>query len=205
MVKQENSLLKELATLKDNGHVYIISGPSGVGKGTLMSLLLKQHPDISLSISVTTRQPRPGETDGINYHFKSKEEFKQMIAEDQFIEWAEFAGNYYGTCTQNLLNALSEGKNIALEIDVQGALQVKQKIKEAILIFILPPSIEELESRLLKRNTETKETIANRLDIVKRELTQLKEFDYEIINENLDDALKNLKAIIIAEQSRIRK
>lgn len=205
MVETDDRLLKKLAILKNKGHLFIISGPSGVGKGTLLSLLLKKFPEILLSVSVTTRTPRIGETDGVNYHFTTRENFEEMIKQDKLIEWAEFAGNYYGTYTQSLLNAFEQSKDIALEIDVQGALQIKSKIKEAIMIFILPPSIDELEQRLLKRNTETKESIQNRLAIVREEVTKLKEFDYEIINENLDEALMYLESIVLAERSRIKR
>jgi guanylate kinase len=191
--------------MKKRGHIFVISGPSGVGKGTLLALLLKEHPEISLSISATTRLPRPQETDGINYFFISKEDFKEKIKKDRFLEWAEFAGNYYGTYKNLVENALNDEKDIALEIDVQGAIQIKNKIKDAILIFISPPSMEELEQRLINRNTESKQVIEKRLAIVKSEIGKIKEFDYEVVNDKLEDALKKLEAIILAQRCKIIK
>ncbi|MFH0702356.1 MAG: guanylate kinase [bacterium] len=188
---------------KNKSHIFVISGPSGVGKGTLLSMLIKKHPEISLSISVTTRKPRHKETDGVNYFFTAKEIFENLIKEEKLLEWAEFAGNYYGTYLKTVEKALSENKDIALEIDVKGAVQIKEKIKEAVLIFIMPPSMEELQTRLFKRSTESKEIIEKRLAVVTSEIESKKEFDYEIINEDLDEALRNLEAIILAERCRI--
>lgn len=205
MVNPDNSMLEKVVALKNSGHIYVISGPSGVGKGTLLSMILAKMPEISLSVSVTTRKPRPEEVDGVNYFFTSRENFEEMIKKELFIEWAEFAGNYYGTYTKSMLDALVQGHDIALEIDVQGALQIKKLIKEATLIFILPPSIEELESRLFKRNTETRESIDRRLAVVRQEITLVNQFDYEFVNGNLDEAMRYLEAIILAERSRIKK
>lgn len=178
------------------GKVFVIAGPSGVGKGTLLTKYLKEHPEVSLSVSATTRKPRPGEVHGINYFYLEKEEFLNLIHEEKLIEWAEFADNYYGTLYSTVENAINKGKNIALEIEVQGALQIKAKIKDAILIFILPPSKEELEARLVGRKTETQEAINKRLKTARKELEAKKEFDHNIINDNLEDAIKELEKTI---------
>ncbi|OGI21670.1 MAG: guanylate kinase [Candidatus Melainabacteria bacterium RIFOXYA12_FULL_32_12] len=193
-----------LANVNRKGRVFIISGPSGVGKGTLLSLLIGKHPEIVLSVSVTTRKPRTGEVHGVNYIFISKEEFEEMIEKDEFLEWAVFAGNYYGTYANIVQESLNMGLDVALEIDVKGALQVKEKLKDAILIFILPPSIAELQTRLFKRKTDSQESIQKRLSIVKSEIEKKHLFDYEIVNQDLDTAIKNLEAIVLAERCRIR-
>lgn len=194
-----------MENIENKGCIYVISGPSGVGKGTLMALLLDEHPEIALSVSVTTRKPRLGEIDGVDYYFTSKENFQNLAERDKFLEWAEFAGNFYGTYASTVEKSLTEGKEIALEIDVNGALQVKNKIKEAILIFIEPPSIEALQSRLFKRSTESQEVIEKRLSIVKQEFEMKNQFDYSIINEELDEAFKNLESIVLAERCKIKK
>jgi guanylate kinase len=180
----------------NTGKIFVISGPSGVGKGTLLKLLLNKHPEISLSTSATTRNPRKGEVDGINYFFLPKEQFEESIKNDEFLEWAKFADNYYGTYKKTVQNILQTGKNIALEIEVQGAMQVKKKMPEAVLIFISPPSIDELKDRLINRNTESEEIIRKRLSIVESEYKMKENFDYEIINDNLDTALVELEKII---------
>ena len=185
--------------MKKTGSIFVISGPSGVGKGTLLALLLEKHPEISLSISATTRAPRPREVNGINYFFISKDEFLENIKKDEFLEWAEFAGNYYGTYQNLVKNALNEGKDVALEIDVQGAMQIKNKIADVILVFISPPSIEVLEQRLINRNTESKQLIEKRLAVVKTEIEKIKEFDYEVVNDKLEEALKKLETIVIRD------
>lgn len=181
------------------GRLFVISGPSGVGKGTLVSMLLKNRPEIKLSVSATTRSPRSGEVDGVHYFFLTKDDFKNRIEYGEFFEWAEFSGNFYGTSKNFVKKMLENGHNVILEIEVKGALQVKSRLEEAILIFIEPPSLEELKTRLLKRNTESEQEIKNRLDIVKTELEQKKEFNYIIVNDNLDTALKNLETIITSE------
>jgi len=180
------------------GNIFVISGPSGVGKGTLLKMLLTKHPEISLSISATTRTPRQDEVQGENYFFVTKEKFEESIEKGEFLEWAKFADNYYGTYKKTVEKALSEGKNLALEIDVQGAMQIKEKMPEAILIFVSPPSIEELASRLKGRNTETEEVIQKRLSIAESEFKKKKYFDFEIINDNLDITLEELTNIVLS-------
>lgn len=182
-----------------NKKLFVLSGSSGVGKGTVLKGFLEKNPNFMLSISCTTRAPRPGEIDGVNYFFISQEEFKNCIENNKFLEWAEFAGNFYGTKKKYINQCLSEGKDIILEIDTQGALQVKKQMPEAVLIFISPPSFEALEKRLRGRHTEDEATIQKRLQQVKIELERAEKFDYKILNDNLDDAIKNLEDVIKGE------
>lgn len=180
--------------------LFVISGSSGVGKGTVLKGFLEKNPDFMLSISCTTRAPRKGEIDGVNYFFISKDEFQNCIDNDKFLEWAEFAGNRYGTKKKYIQQCLAEGKDIILEIDTQGALQVKKKMPEAVLIFICPPSIEALETRLRGRHTEDEATIQKRLQEVKTELERAENFDYKVVNDDLDKAISDLEKIISGEQ-----
>lgn len=182
-----------------NKKLFVISGSSGVGKGTVIGGFLKRNPHFTLSISCTTRQKRPGEVDGVNYFFLSKDEFKECIDGDKFLEWAEFAGNFYGTKQKYIMQCLEEGKNLILEIDTQGAMQVKKKMPESVLIFIAPPSFEALEKRLRGRHTEDEATIQRRLDAVKKELERAESFDYQIINDDVENAIESLEYIIKKE------
>ena len=182
-----------------NKKLFVISGSSGVGKGTVIGGFLKRNPQFTLSISCTTRQMRPGEVDGVNYFFLSKEEFKECIDGDKFLEWAEFAGNFYGTKQKYIMQCLEDGKNLILEIDTQGAMQVKKKMPESVLIFIAPPSFEVLEKRLRGRHTEDEATIQRRLDAVKKELERAESFDYQIINDDIENAIESLEYIIKKE------
>ena len=182
------------------GNLYIVAGCSGVGKGTLLKLFLERNPQLKLSVSCTTRNPREGEVHGKNYFFISVEEFKKNIKNNEFLEWAEFSGNYYGTQKQYIENKLNMGLNVILEIEVQGAKQVKEKMPEAISIFIMPPSIEALEARLRGRHTESEEAIQRRLSNANREIEAGKNFDYKVINDNLEDALNNLQKIFDAKR-----
>ncbi len=176
--------------------LFVISGSSGVGKGTIIKEFLKKNPDFKLSISCTTRPMRPGEKDGESYYFISREEFKQGIENGDFIEWAEFSNNYYGTRKSNIQKALKTGENLILEIETRGALQVKNKIPQAVLIFIAPPSFEELKKRLEGRQTEAPEVIQTRLGQAERENKESKNYDYIIINDKIPNAVKNLEEII---------
>lgn len=178
------------------GKLFVISGCSGVGKGTLLDMLLKRHPQLKLSVSATTRNPRPGEKEGVNYFFTGKEEFLNGVKNGEFLEWAEFNGNYYGTKKDRVEKMLSLGENLILEIETQGALQIKQKLPDAVLVFILPPSLEELENRLRGRNTEDEKSIQGRLHEVRREIECSKNYDYRIVNDNLERAFKELENII---------
>ena len=178
------------------GKLFVISGSSGVGKGTLISLLLKNNPNIMLSISHTTRTPRQGEIDGINYFFRTKEEFQKSIDENAFLEWAQYSDNFYGTKRKFVERKLNEGFDLILEIDTQGALKVKEQMPDAILIFILPPSLKDLENRLRGRKTETEEAIQKRLNFVESEMKNSSLYDYQIVNDDLQMALEKLKGII---------
>ena len=178
------------------GRLFVISGCSGVGKGTLLGMLLKQHPELKLSVSVTTRQPRPGEKDGVNYFFIDRKEFLKEVENEEFLEWAEFNGNCYGTKKAWVEKMLSRGENLILEIETNGALQIKQKLPKAVLIFILPPSLEELEHRLRGRNTEDEDAIQGRLHEVRREIECSKQYDYRVVNDSLEKALEELENII---------
>lgn len=178
------------------GKLFVISGSSGVGKGTLLKLFLEKHPEFKLSVSCTTRTPRDGEVQGVNYFFITRENFSELIERNEFLEWAEFSGNMYGTQKAYVEKKLAEGKNLILELDTVGALNVKKIMPEACLIFILPPSLEELESRLRGRHTESEDAIQKRLNTVKAEIERSEEFDYKIINDNLDKALNELESIM---------
>lgn len=182
-----------------NKKLFVVSGSSGVGKGTLLKGFLEKNPDFMLSVSCTTRAPREGEVDGINYFFLTKDEFQKCIKDDKFLEWAEFAGNRYGTKKKFIKKCLDEGKNVILEIDTKGALQVKKQMPEAVLVFICPPSLEALEKRLRGRHTEDEETIQKRLHEVKQELARAEVFDYKIVNDDLPRAISELKEIVDGE------
>ncbi len=176
--------------------LFVISGSSGVGKGTVIKEFLKRNPDFKLSVSCTTRKPREGEVHGKNYFFLSREEFEACVKRNEFLEWAEFSGNLYGTQRPYIEEKLAQGKNLILEIDTKGALNVKKIIPEAILIFILPPSFEELEARLRGRHTETEEAIQKRLESTKLELENSKNFDYQIVNDSIENAVNCLEKIM---------
>lgn len=169
------------------GHLFILSGPSGAGKGTVRGIAAAQTRGVEYSVSCTTRKPREGEKDGVQYHFMKTEDFCNSINAGQFLEWAEVHGNYYGTRRDIVENALENGTDILLEIDVQGALEVKEKVPEAITVFLMPPSLEELEKRLRKRGTENEENLKLRLKNAELELSCAKKYDHIIIN---DDATK---------------
>ena len=174
------------------GKLIVITGPSGVGKGTLVNLLLQKHPQLKLSVSATTRQPRPGEEEGVNYFFLSKRDFETAIANRELLEWAEYAGNYYGTPKAAVVEEIKAGSYIILEIELAGARSVAEIFPDARRIFILPPSIEELEQRIRNRGTNTEESIAKRLEIAKTEIAASPEFDDQIINDDLDNAIAQL-------------
>ena len=177
--------------------LFVISGSSGVGKGTLIKKFLDKNPDFKLSVSCTTRKPREGEVHGINYFYLTKEEFQTCIEHDEFLEWAEFSGNMYGTQKAYVQEKLEQGKNMILEIDTKGALNVKKIMPEATLIFILPPSFAELEARLRGRHTESEEAIQKRLNSTKLEMENSKHFDYQVVNDNIENAVKKLEEIML--------
>ena len=177
-----------------NKKLYVVSGSSGVGKGTVLKGFLSRNPNFMLSISCTTRAPREGEIDGVNYFFMTKDDFKDCIENDKFLEWAEFAGNFYGTKKKFINQCLEDGKDIILEIDTQGALQVKKQMPESVLIFICPPSLEDLEKRLRGRHTEDEATIQKRLNAVKEELARAENIEKNIQNE--EQFIKEKRQII---------
>lgn len=177
------------------GKFIVISGPSGVGKGTICNAIIKDN-NAWLSISMTTRNIREGEVDGISYYFITKEEFEKRIEEGKFLEYNNYNGNYYGTPKDKVLEKLAEGKNVILEIDVNGGKNIKKIFPETILIYIKPPSLEELKNRLLTRGTETIEKIEERLKIAESEAKEIDKYDYVIVNDNLDEAIEKVENII---------
>ncbi len=189
---------------KTRGQLIVLSGPSGVGKSTVISELLGQRQDIYFSVSFTTRQPRVGEADGVNYNFVDRAEFERMIAAGELLEHAEYVGNYYGTSLKVIQEKLDAGIDVLLDIEVQGAAKVRAKCPEAVLIFIIPPSFEELSRRLRGRNTDSEETIAGRLQKAREEYQQIPNYDYLVVNDKVSAAAAEIIAILLAEDCRTR-
>lgn len=181
------------------GNLFVISGPSGAGKGTLVARLIEAVPDARLSISATTRKPREGEVHGVHYYFSTRDEFMELVEQDGFLEWAEFAGNCYGTPRSFVEKSMAEGAQVILEIEVQGAFQVREKMPEAHLVFIEPPSLEVLEERLRGRGTEDEEAIQRRLATARVELSRKMEYDIRLVNDDLERAVDELIAIVNAK------
>ena len=190
--------------MKGFGSLIVITGPSGVGKGTVTQGVIERVESLSKSVSVTTRPKRDGELDGKDYFFKSEEEFKELRAAGKFLEYAEFAGYHYATPETWVEEQIQKGVDVLLEIEVQGAMQVRETCPNAVLIFLSPPSYEALEARLRNRATETPERIALRLEKAKEEIKCLHLFDYEVINDNIEEAVGNLANIVYAERLRIK-
>lgn len=185
------------------GKLFVISGPSGAGKGTICKEVLDAERNIKMSVSMTTRSPREGEIDNVHYSFVDKEAFESLIKENGFIEYANVYGNFYGTPKKSVMQWLEQGTDVILEIDVQGALQVKKTFPEGVFIFILPPSIDELKKRISERGSETEETMARRLGAALAEISCIDQYDYRVINEELDVAISLVRAIIMAEQCKL--
>lgn len=178
------------------GNLFVISGPSGAGKGTLLSKVIERIPDAWVSVSATTRNPRPGEEEGVHYYFLDKAHFLELVNHDGFLEWAKVHDNYYGTLKESVLEHMKAGKQVILEIDVQGALQVRNVIPEAHLVFIEPPSLKELERRLRSRGTESDDVISSRMKTAEVELAQKMEYDIQVVNDDLEQAVNELTAVI---------
>ncbi len=189
---------------KKTGTLIVLSGPSGAGKGTICNELLKQVDTLNLSISMTTRSPRGNEADGKDYYFVTKEQFEEDIKKGNFLEYAKvYNDNYYGTPKKIVEESLASGKDIILEIDIQGALEVKEKMEEGIFIFIMPPSMRELKDRLVKRNTESKDKIIERFKNAYKEINEVTKYNYIVINDEVQNAVDKVKAIILAEKCRV--
>ena len=184
------------------GKTFIVSGPSGVGKSTVLSALLERRPNVYFSVSATTRAPRPGELDGVHYHFMDVDSFRKWIAKEQFLEYAEYVGNFYGTPKRYVDEAMEQGKDVILDIEVQGAIQVTSKRPETVRIFIAPPSWEELERRLKARGTDSQEKIQKRLLRAKVEFQTAHTYDYFVINDTVENAVRELDAIMTAEHCK---
>lgn len=176
--------------------VFVITGPSGVGKGTLIRGLMERLPKLELSVSATTRAPRPGEQDGVDYHFLTREQFDHRVAQEDFVEHADYAGRSYGTLRSELENRVQAGVPVVLEIEVQGARQVRAAMPEAVQVFIAPPSLSALRTRLVGRGTDDQDEVERRLRVAEQELTAQPEFAHVVVNDRLDDALERLTAIV---------
>ena len=190
---------------KKHGLLIVLSGPSGAGKGTICQELLRQMPNLRYSVSSTTRYPRPGEVEGIHYYFRPRQEFEAMLARDELLEWAEFCDNYYGTPRFAVEQAIQEGLDVILEIEIQGALQIKKRFPQGVFTFIVPPSLDVLSERIHKRGTETEEVIQKRLATATQELGYVSEYDYVVINDEVPVAVNKLKSILIAEKCRVKR
>ncbi len=191
--------------MERQGILIVLSGPSGAGKGTICQELLRRYKDLHYSISATTRAPRAGEVDGVNYHFLSRQEFETMIEQDQLLEWAEVYGNFYGTPQRYVREMLEQGNDVVLEIDTQGAMQIKEKFPEGVFIYIVPPSLDELSKRIYKRGTDSLESIKNRLSCASSELTYAQKYNYVIINDQVEQATNRVNNIILAERHRVSR
>ena len=187
----------------NRGILIVISGPSGAGKGTICKALLEKHDNIFISVSATTRAPRAGEVEGVNYYFLTKEAFEEKVNNNGFLEYANVHGNFYGTPKVNVEKMLDEGKDVILEIDIQGALQVKENFKEGVFIFILPPSMEELKQRIIKRGSETEESLMTRFKNAYKEINYVSKYNYAVVNDKLEVAVSKVEAIIAAEKCRV--
>lgn len=192
--------------MKEKGLLIVLSGPSGVGKGTVRKEIFSQEDtQFEYSISMTTRLPREGEVDGVDYFFKSREDFESLIEQGKLLEYAEFVGNYYGTPEDYVRATIDEGKDVFLEIEVQGAKQIREKFPEGLFIFLAPPSLSELQNRITTRGTETEDLILNRMTTARREIELMDLYDYVVENDKVEHATEKIKSIVQAEHCRIER
>ena len=191
--------------MKKKGLLVVVSGPSGAGKGTICKNFMELNKEMLLSISSTTRNPRENEIDGVNYNFITKQDFEDLIGTDSLLEYVHVYGNYYGTPKKWVLECIEKGKDVLLEIEIVGAMKVKEKYPDAILVFVLPPSLKELKNRIITRGTETIEQIENRMARAMQEIKTIEKYDYFIFNDNLTRAVDDLEAIISAEKNKVNR
>lgn len=188
--------------IEEKGILFILSGPSGVGKGTVRKELFERKTELRYSISMTTRDIRPGEVDGVDYFYKTNEEFEKLIAEGKLLEYAKFVNNYYGTPKDYVVETLDKGHDVFLEIEVQGAMQVKENFPEGVFIFLFPPSLDELKNRIVNRGTEKEDVILNRLKEARNEIEMMDSYDYVVVNDDVEKAVEKVQSIIQAEHCK---
>ena len=191
--------------LKRKGLLLVVSGPSGAGKGTICKELLNKNNDIKLSVSATTRKPRNGEVHGVNYFFIEKEKFEEMIKNGEFLEYAQIYDNFYGTPKEAIIECLENGQDVVLEIEMQGAKQIKEVYPEGVFIFVLPPSLEELKNRIVKRGTETNEEIEKRFSCAFEEINQISNYDYFVVNNDITKSVREVESIILVEKNKVNR
>lgn len=191
--------------MKQKGMLMVISGPSATGKSTIVKEYLKRNPQIKMSVSATTRQPRPGETDGVNYFFLNKDVFRKRLENGEFLEHAQVYGNYYGTPKAYVEEQMTDGKDVLLEIDTEGAMQVREKFAEGVFLFVIPPSLEALKQRINYRGTETAAEMNQRLNNALLEIEQLTQYDYVVMNKHVDDAVGTIESIMLAEKTSVAR
>lgn len=195
--------MENIIKSKEKGNLIVISGPSGSGKGTIIKELLSINKKLWLSISMTTRNIRPGDIPNESYYFLTREEFESRIKEDKFLEYAEYNGNYYGTPKDKIEDYLNKGIDVILEIEIQGALKIKEKVKDAIFIFIMPPSLKELKRRLIGRNTETIDKVISRFTTAYKEINEVTKYNYVVVNDEINNSVEKVNSIIISEKCRV--
>lgn len=188
--------------IEEKGILFVLSGPSGVGKGTVRERLFQKEVDLKYSVSMTTRNKRPGEIEGKDYFYRTKEEFQNLVKQNELLEYAAYVNNYYGTPKKYVLETLAEGHDVFLEIEVQGALQVKENYSEGVFIFLLPPNLEELKNRIVNRGTESSKLVLNRLREAEKEIEMMDAYDYVVVNDNVDKAVGKIQSIIESEHCK---